>query len=184
MPLARVYDPAKGRVVTTLHDGYLDRLSRKSDIQDYLETLYDCACSYEKVPAEKTGGHVWSNDIAYAPGDPEGMRPWCPNRYWTFIHGDDMDPAVREQFPGQADVLFIDTSHEYEHTLGELHAFMPRVAPGGTAFFHDTKLHDWPGYEPPGDKPPVAQALDEYCGTTGLSWEDLPGWYGMGMIRL
>lgn len=199
MPLARVYDPAKGRVVTTLHDGYLDRAAKKSDIREYLPYMYDCACSYEKVrvlelgtrkgnstlaflaAAEKTGGHVWSNDIINVDKDPEGMKAWCPNRYWTFIHGDDM---AQLPLPGEVDVLFIDTSHEYEHTRRELEIYMPRVVSGGTALFHDTKLYNWPGYQPPGDRPPVAQALDEYCEEEGLSWEELPGQYGLGVIRL
>ena len=46
---------------------------------------------------------------------PDGMpRAACES--WTFIRGDDMHPAVRAKLPAEADVLFIDTSHEYGHT--------------------------------------------------------------------
>ena len=31
--------------------------------------------------------------------------------------------------------------------------------------------------------PEVRQALDAWCAETGLSWENLPGVYGLGVIR-
>ena len=43
----------------------------------------------------------------------------------------------------------------------------------------------WVQGTPEGESyPEVRQALDEYCAETGLSWENLPGMYGMGVIRL
>ena len=38
------------------------------------------------------------------------------------------------------DLLFIDTSHEYEHTLRELAVWTSLVKPGGWILFHDTNL--------------------------------------------
>lgn len=38
---------------------------------------------------------------------------------WTCIVGDDRDPKVQRQLGG-ATLVFIDTSHEYHHTLEEL----------------------------------------------------------------
>jgi len=202
VPLARVYDAARGRIVTTVRDGYLDRLSRWSDVREYLPFLYETAKSYPGArilelgsrkgnstlaflaAAKEVNGHVWSCDIENVARDPAGMLFWSRIPCWTFIHGDDMDPAVQEQLPGEIDVFFLDTSHEYEHTLAELRAYMPRVAPGGIALFHDTRLIGWPGHEPPGDMPPVAQALGEYCAEAGLSWDEIPGEYGLGRIRL
>jgi cephalosporin hydroxylase len=94
-----------------------------------------------------------------------------------------MDEAVQALLPAEVDVLFIDTSHEYGHTLAELRAYMPRVTPGGVALFHDTRIFGtWSGE---GDTiPPVARALDGYCAEAGLSWENLDGEYGMGIIRV
>ena len=201
MPLARTFDPASGRIISTLRDCFLDRLSRWSDIQEYLPDLYGIACGYQGVrvlelgtrrgfstlaflaAAEAVSGHVWSGDAVNVAADPEGMLPWARCPLWTFTCGDDMDPGVQAKLPAEVDVLFIDTSHEYEHTLAELRAYMPRLAAGGTALFHDTNLFGWPGYEWHGDVPPVRQALDEYCAEAGLSWENLPGEYGMGMVR-
>ncbi len=206
MPLTRTYSTEHRRVISTLYNAYQDKLSRHSDIQEYLQYIHTCAVSYENVQvlelgtrkgnstlaflaaAEKTNGHVWSNDILKADKDPKGMAKWSPNKYWTFVHGDDMDPVVQEQFPTQVDVLFIDTSHEYEHTLHELHAYMPRLTPDGVALFHDTNLYLRDGFMTlnPGDgteTPPVRQALNAYCKAMGLSWEDVPGEYGLGVIH-
>lgn len=201
MPLARTFDPARRAILSTAYDGFVDRCSKWSDIQEYLPFLYDTAKSYDQVrvlelgsrkgnstlaflaAAEEAGGHVWSADIANVILDPEGLQPWSRHERWTFTCGDDMDPAVQAVLPAVADVFFLDTSHEYEHTLAELRAYMPRVAPGGVALFHDTNLKYWPGYDWNRDVSPVWAALDEYCAETGLSWENLPGEYGLGVIR-
>jgi cephalosporin hydroxylase len=203
MPLARTFDPACGGVTTSLEAGYQDRLSRDSDIQEYLPFLREQAASRPGCTvlelgtrrgnstlaflagAAESGGHVWSCDIGPVDQDPEGMRPWRNVPQWTFTHGDDMDPAVQALLPARCDVLFIDTSHEYAHTLAELRAYMPRVSPwGGIALFHDTHLMYWPGHHWDRDISPVWAALDDYCAEAGLSWEDRPGRYGLGVIRL
>ena len=88
------------------------------------------------------------------------------------------------QLPAEVDVLFLDTSHEYEHTLAELRAYMPRVANGGIALFHDTNLQGWGGNPPREDHPEVRQALDAWCAETGLSWENMPGVYGLGVVKV
>lgn len=201
MPLARTWDPERRAIVSTARDGYMDRLSRWSDIQEYLPFLYETARACDKVRvlelgarrgnstlaflagAAESGGHVWSCDIDDVRRFADGIGPFGTLPGWTFVHGDDMDPAVQARLPEQVDVWFLDTSHEYEHTLAELRAYMPRVAPGGVALFHDTNLMGWPGYEWDRDVSPVAAALDEYCAETGLGWENLPGVYGLGVIR-
>jgi len=38
------------------------------------------------------------------------------------------------------DVLFIDTSHEYQHTLDELRVFLPLLASDGVIMFHDANV--------------------------------------------
>lgn len=202
MPLARTYEAGRRAVVTTLADAYRDRLSKPSDIREYLPFLYEQAASRPGcrvlelgtrqgnstlaflAGAAESGGHVWSCDVTNVVLDPEGMAPWRRVPQWTFVHGDDMIPAVRAALPPVADVFFLDTSHEYELTLAELRAYMPRVAPGGVALFHDTHVMGWPGYEWDRDVSPVWAALDEYCAEAGLQWTDMPGKYGLGRICL
>ena len=85
------------------------------------------------LPAE---GRLWSVDIAQhrvparVSGDPR----------WSFIRGDDGDPSVRKRLPDQADLVFIDTSHELEHTKAELEFALSR-RPSRIAC-HDA---EWPG---------------------------------------
>lgn len=202
MPLLRTFDPSAGKITVTLHSAYLDRLSRWSDIQEYMPFLYDQArsrpgCRVLELGARRgcstlaflagvaeSDGHVWSCDVDDVRRFPDGIGPFGRSPRWTFVQGDDMDPAVQSLLPAQPDVLFVDTSHEYEHTLQECRAYVPRVAPGGIALFHDTHLMGWPGYDWAGDVAPVWQALDDYCAETGLTWENKPGKYGLGIIRL
>ncbi len=201
MPLARTFDAASGKIVTTVRDAYLDRLSRWSDIQEYLPLLHEQARSRPGVRvlelgarrgnstlaflagAAESGGHVWSCDIEDVRRYPDGIGPFGRSPQWTFTCGDDLDPAVQARLPAKVDVLFVDTSHEYAATVAECRAYVPRVAPDGVALFHDTNLAGWPGYEWDGDVPPVRHALNDYCAEAGLSWEELPGRYGLGIIR-
>ena len=146
---------------------YEQAVAKWSDIVDHLPRLREEACRPNVVvielgvrggnstaafldAAELYEGHVWSVDIADCPGEHER---------WTFIQGDDMD--VVDQLP-ECDVLFIDTSHHYEHTLEELKAYVPKVRDGGVVLLHDTEL-EVPFMCPPDDPPfPVTAALRVY----------------------
>jgi cephalosporin hydroxylase len=206
MPLARTYNPVTGHIGSTMMDVYQDRAHKKSDIREYLPYFYRLARAVTKprilelgsrrgnstvaflAGAEESGGHVWSGDlidIVRAHPGPDGMGPWSRHPQWTFIQGDDLDPAVQAKLPHQLDIFFLDTSHEYELTLAELRAYMPRVKPGGIALFHDTKLYNWTGYRWTGKVPPVQQALDDYCAETGLEWREceIDGRFGLGVIE-
>jgi len=64
---------------------------------------------------------------------------------WTFVQSDDIDFGNKFSEWNQAkgldsaiDVLLIDTSHTYEHTLSEIHTWFPYLAPGAKVLFHDT----------------------------------------------
>jgi predicted O-methyltransferase YrrM len=83
------------------------------------------------------GGHVWSLDIAD-----------CSQLYnvpeWTFLRGHSIDDAqeiLRGELPSPLDVLFIDSDHTYDTTLGELRIYGARVRhQGGVILLHDTDL--------------------------------------------
>jgi predicted O-methyltransferase YrrM len=124
---------------------------------------------------EEHAGHVYSVDVV------RPRVPWRLHPQWSFILGDDLE--VADRIP-RCDVLFIDTSHHYEHTLAELDAYVPKVKPGGVVLLHDTELEQ-PEGAPPDDPPfPVRAAVDEWCSTHGLTPEYVTGCYGLGVIRI
>jgi predicted O-methyltransferase YrrM len=188
---------AIGQHIAALHAEYTSRLGPWSDIQGHLTTLYDTVRAYPSAVvlelgvrwatstaallagAAEVGGHVWSVDIAH-PTYPEW---WHDTGMWTLTVGDDTDPLVSLDQPDLLDVLFIDTSHAYDHTLHELRLYVPRVKPGGTVLLHDTELEapELVGEQPPF---PVAKALDVYCGEVGIDWENRTGSYGLGVIHI
>ena len=68
---------------------------------------------------------------------------------WHFIHEDDIQFAKR--FPNWCtensiepiiDVLFIDTSHYYQHTVQEIERWFPFLAAHAIVFFHDTNIKE------------------------------------------
>ncbi|MEW6386417.1 MAG: class I SAM-dependent methyltransferase [Thermodesulfobacteriota bacterium] len=69
---------------------------------------------------------------------------------WVFIQQDDV--AFAREFAGwcqkqgvepRIDVLFIDTSHYFDHTLKEIEAYFPFLADHAKVFFHDTNLSNF-----------------------------------------
>jgi cephalosporin hydroxylase len=67
----------------------------------------------------------------------------CKNR--TFVKSDDI--AFARKFPDwcaergirpEIDVLFIDTSHLYDHTVQEIKSWFPFLSQNSKVFFHDT----------------------------------------------
>jgi hypothetical protein len=87
----------------------------------------------------------------------------------------------------------MDTSHTYAQQLAELRAYVPRVRPGGTVLVHDTQCVPRDNFASdsfiptPAPEGPVKDALDAYCGETGLTWvnrDSGPGLYGMGVITI
>lgn len=124
---------------------------------------------FERV-ARRCGATLLSVDI----DDCSGASSW---EGWHFVQEDDMTFVRR--FPGWCadhgldpaiDVLFLDTSHAYEHTRAELAAWMPWVAPGGRALVHDSNMGglyrrgDWTVGLAADMQRGVARALHEFLG--------------------
>jgi len=123
---------------------------------------------------EQTGGRLTSVDLSPRPDIGDHDR-------WTFIQGDDMDPEVFGLLD-PAEIVFIDTSHTYDHTAAELEAYIALVKPGGVIVLHDTENRI------PEDAPlrplfPVKKAVIEFCEARGLHWLNLPNNNGLGIIR-
>lgn len=173
-------------------DTYHEMLSIWSDIQGHLETFVSTAVEMDAkkiielgtrggvstsawlYALEQTGGHLWAVDIAPAP---EFESP-----HWTFIQGDDCSPAVLNQLPYDVDIVFIDTSHHYDHTIRELELYLPRVRSGGYIMLHDTEL-DYPDGGP-SIQYPVKKAIGTFCMDHSLTWTNHEHSYGLGIIEV
>jgi cephalosporin hydroxylase len=86
---------------------------------------------------------------------------------WHFVREDDVAFAARfaswcseRGIEPRIDVLFIDTSHLYEHTKREIEAWFPLLSERCRVFFHDTNLR------------PVYFRAD---GSMGLGWDNQRG---------
>jgi hypothetical protein len=131
---------------------------RRTDISDHLLTLY--AEAVEMRPkvivelgtrggestrvllkaAERCSGTLVSVDIVDCSDTVSSNR-------WVFVKSDDVEFGQnwpewsrRHGLPETVNFLFIDTSHQYEHTLKEIGTWFPRLAPHAKAAFHDTNM--------------------------------------------
>lgn len=88
---------------------------------------------------------------------------------WQFIRDDDVEFGrskfaawcASRDLPPQADVIFIDTSHLYEHTRQELATWAPHLSTAGTMMFHDTNMGQG--------------AFSRLDGSIGIGWNNQRG---------
>jgi cephalosporin hydroxylase len=134
----------------------LHRARTRTDISDHLPTLFAESLSlqprlivelgvrggestfvFERV-ARLSGARCVSVDIEESS---------CANHYheWLFVQSDDIKfakefPAwcCQNGLPTEIDILFIDTSHFFEHTVQEIEHWFPLLAPCAKVIFHDT----------------------------------------------
>lgn len=98
--------------------------------------------------------------------------------HWTFIQGDDME-VVGDLEP--ADIVFIDTSHLYEHTCAELEAYLPLAR--SLIVCHDTQLRI-PEGAPSRPLFPVRKAIVEFTERHGFTWTEHTDSWGLGVINV
>lgn len=121
-----------------------------------------------------TGGHLLSLDVDECKEAKSRIKAAGLDRHWKFIQADDLalDESV---LPERIDLLFIDTSHLYAHTLAELQKYGRRLSEGSWILLHD--YVEFPG---------VNRAVHEFI--TGLTHK--PAFYpfmhqnGLAVIRL
>ncbi|MFC6724369.1 class I SAM-dependent methyltransferase [Halobium palmae] len=127
---------------------------------------------------------------------------------WRFVRSDDVEFAAEfeqwcdgEGVDPTIDVLFVDTSHRYEHTVREIEAWFPHLADDATVFFHDTNMRriyrrkdGTIGTCPVGGRG-VIRAIEEYFGCNfdetesfltvkdGFVFEQYPTCSGFGVLR-
>jgi predicted O-methyltransferase YrrM len=132
---------------------------RKADMVPHVDTLERLATGHRVMldlgvrtgvstwallDAAPDDGEVWSVDIT---GHQAPARVTGDHR-WRFINGDDTADTTWDQLPSRVDFVFLDTSHEYPHTLQELER-VAALAPSTIA------MHDW-------NLQPVKQSVEEF----------------------
>jgi len=110
-----------------------DRVARLCRSKLVSVDIDDCADVMEGT----TTTFVQSDDVAFA----QRFKEWCTER--------DIQPNI--------DVLLIDTSHLYDHTVEEIRHWFPLLSSHAKVFLHDTNLKD------------VYTRAD---GTKGLAWDN------------
>ncbi len=131
---------------------------KRTEISDHLETLFikslsikpklivELGVSYGKSTFvfERVARLCKSNFVSVDINDCSGV---CQYGDWHFIQKDDI--AFAREFKEwckarninpMIDILFIDTSHIYEHTVQEIQHWFPFLSEKAIVFFHDTNL--------------------------------------------
>ena len=110
--------------------------------------------------ARRCGGTLVSVDVA-------DCSSVCHFENWHFVQEDDVafghrfaDWSREHGVAEQIDVLFIDTSHLYDHTIAEIQAWLPHLSAAGVVIFHDTNLK---------------RLYRRRDGTLGLAWDNSRG---------
>jgi len=134
------------------------RFNRDNDIVDHLPTLaFECKAASPKLIVELgTRGGVSTqaligcarvNDAVMVSVDIDDCSHVASDAKWSFVRSDDLEFA--KKFPewckskgidSKIDFLFIDTSHEYEHTVAEIAVWFPLLSQKCRVAFHDTNL--------------------------------------------
>lgn len=122
---------------------------------------------------EKTGGRLYSCDQTLYKNVIEEIRKLNFDTIWQYLVSNDLKFLDEWDKSMKADLIFIDTTHGYDHTLQELSLCSTIIKQGGEILLHDTKLH-----------PDVLWAAIDFIRThREFELNELGGHYGLGCIR-
>lgn len=152
--------------------------NKKTDISDHLETLFVESLNIESRLIVELGvgdgestfvlervANLWGAKLVSVDIDDRAEVSTFKDR--IFVHSDDISFAAA--FPGwcrkrgfepMIDILFIDTSHLYDHTVAEISSWFPYLAPRCKVFFHDTNM---------------GEVFVRRDGSTGKGWDNQRG---------
>jgi predicted O-methyltransferase YrrM len=88
------------------------------------------------VRLEKWLGFAFTGYVAR-----RSVRPWSrpDSRRARFVRATSLDAARSLALHQPAGLIFIDAVHSYEAVRDDLHAWAPKLAPGGVLAFHDSR---------------------------------------------
>lgn len=138
-----------------------DRARRHTDIADHLPTIFIEARIAEPsliVELGVRGGEstfaleqvARLHDAKLVGVDLDPCGNASAFEQWHFVQDDDVRFGRRfpkwcqnHGLPSTIDVLFVDTSHHYDHTVREIDVWFPHLSESAVALFHDTNLTPW-----------------------------------------
>jgi len=124
------------------------------------------------LACKEINGHLYSVDIKDYPKTRKIIEEMKLDKYWTYYIMDDR--KFYKIWKKKVDLLFIDTSHKFEHTLFELEQYSKFVKKNGIILLHDTLAEMWPG---------VKQAIDEFIKLhPEWKYKELGSKHGLGCL--
>jgi cephalosporin hydroxylase len=151
---------------------------KKTDISDHLETLFVESLNIESRLIVELGvgdgestyvleriANLWGAKLVSV--DIEDRREVSSFKDRTFVQKDDIAFAAeftnwckQRNIEPLIDILFIDTSHLYDHTVAEIRAWFPYLSKRAKVFFHDTNM---------------SEVFVRNNGSTGKGWDNQRG---------
>ena len=151
---------------------------KKTDISDHLETLFVESLDIESRLIVELGvgdgestyaleriANLWGAKLVSV--DIEDRREVSTFKDRVFVQKDDIAFAAeftnwckQRNIEPLIDILFIDTSHLYDHTVAEIKAWFPYLSKRAKIFFHDTNM---------------SEVFFRKDGSTGKGWDNERG---------
>ncbi|MCK5686522.1 class I SAM-dependent methyltransferase [bacterium] len=153
---------------TTEHpndDEFLNEIAsyakKKTDINDHLKTIFYESITHRPESIVELGTRGGASTFVYErvakmcgstllSVDIDDCSSVCNWEDWKFVKSDDIKFAAeypefckKNKLKEKIDLLFIDTSHEYEHTKLEIKHWFPFLADNAKVIFHDTNLQKY-----------------------------------------
>lgn len=178
----------------------LEHAAKPTDIHQHLVTLHNLVTSIaaktvielgvntgESTVAfleavEATQGELYSVDIQLLPATKAMLESYGITKRWKFTLQDDIEYAKTWPADKKADLIFIDTSHTFDHTTKEIATYEPILRPGGIMVFHDTVSFHEGVQKPINNFLKAHKALYERR-VTGWQYENKTNCNGLGILR-
>ena len=175
----KLFEKASSKALKKIINNIKNRAQKKkTDISDHLEDLFVESLNIESKLIVELGvgdgestyvlervANLWGANLVSV--DIEDRREVSTFKNRDFIKNDDIAFAAeftnwckQRNIEPLVDILFIDTSHLYEHTVAEIKSWFPFLAKRAKVFFHDTNM---------------SEVFVRKDGSTGKGWDNQRG---------
>jgi len=169
----------------------LQHTKNDSDIHEHLETLYKLVLLVNAKTVIELGVNTGESTVALLEAVHEtkgtlisvdrqelpSVRPMLSSyglvERWKFYLSEDIAFGIEWPTGEQVDLVFVDTTHEYEQTKKEIEVYEPILRPGGVMVFHDTVTHQ------EGVQKPIDEFLESH---PGWKYENKANCNGLGIL--